>query len=63
MKINFDGASKGNPGPSSVGCVSWDVDGNILALKRKNVGIGTNNDVEARATLMAVSLAEKLKVE
>lgn len=32
VKINFDGASHGNPGPSSAGVVARDWKGNLIAF-------------------------------
>lgn len=36
-KINFDGASKGNTGPSGIGCVARDSNGGILMLEAKRI--------------------------
>ncbi|XP_059077990.1 uncharacterized protein LOC131876573 [Cryptomeria japonica] len=54
IKINFDGASQGNPGLSGIGFVAQDWSGNILAFGEKLIVDGINNVVEAMATYMEI---------
>jgi ribonuclease HI len=46
LKLNFDGASKGNPGMTGMGGVIRDSDGNIIRLYVGSMGNSTNNVVE-----------------
>jgi len=59
MKIYSDGASKGNPGPSTA-LIYFEG-----KTKRKDIGIATNNQAEYTAFLMALEEAkgQKGKVE
>ncbi|XP_059076603.1 uncharacterized protein LOC131875903 [Cryptomeria japonica] len=45
-KLNFDGASKGNPGESGIGAIIRDEQGNILQGLFGGIGVATNNEVE-----------------
>jgi ribonuclease HI len=49
LKLNFDGASKGNPGMTGMGGVIRDSDGNIIWLYAGSLGNSTNNAAEFRA--------------
>lgn len=46
VKIFTDGGSRGNPGPSAVGYVVYDMDDVILSRKGEYLGITTNNQAE-----------------
>lgn len=37
VKVNFDGASKGNPGPFGAGWVARDAKGDLVAFKAKKI--------------------------
>ncbi|XP_059064994.1 uncharacterized protein LOC131857025 [Cryptomeria japonica] len=63
IKINFDGASRGNPGPSGVGVIARDVRGNTLAIGAKRLVDGTNNVAKCQAALEAILMAGKLGVK
>ena len=45
-KVNFNGASKGNPGNSGYGAVIRDNTGQIQFLMEENMGYETNNSAE-----------------
>jgi hypothetical protein len=45
-KVNFDGASKGNPGHSGYGAVIRNNLGQIQSLTAGNIGYDTNNSTE-----------------
>ncbi|XP_059070572.1 uncharacterized protein LOC131860208 [Cryptomeria japonica] len=62
-KINFDGASRGNPGTSSVGVIACDDRGNILAIAAKRLVDGSNNVAKCQAALEAILMARKLGVK
>jgi ribonuclease HI len=52
-----DGASRGNPGPASIGGLVVDEAGNELAAISRAIGRGTNNEAEYRAAIAAVEAA------
>jgi len=54
----FDGACRGNPGPSSVGWVLVDGDG-IVADGGERIGRATNNQAEYEALIRAVEMADR----
>lgn len=54
VKVNIDGASRGNPGRSSIGFVLRNEEGDVLYARGKEVQEGTNSESEARAMLEAL---------
>ena len=56
VHVYFDGACRGNPGPSSVGYVLVD-DGGIVTEGGETIGRATNNQAEYAALLKAVEVA------
>jgi len=52
----FDGASRGNPGPASVGYVLVD-DSGIVTEGGETIGTATNNQAEYQALIRAVEVA------
>lgn len=62
IKVNFDGAPKGNPGPSRVGVVAHDWKGKIVALGAQRLKDRTNNEAKAQAAYLVVDLANKLSI-
>jgi ribonuclease HI len=52
-----DGASKGNPGPSSFGAVVYDEKGNELQTRSQALGVGTNNQAEYEGAIAALNAA------
>jgi len=59
VTIEFDGASRGNPGPSSVAFVISDEDG-ILRREASPIGEGTNNEAEYIALLRGLKEVQEL---
>ncbi|GAB2276572.1 hypothetical protein Dimus_039197 [Dionaea muscipula] len=57
--IEFDGASKGNPGPAGAGAVVRADDGSSVWLLREGVGIATNNAAEYRGVILGLRYALK----
>jgi probable phosphoglycerate mutase len=51
IKINFDGAAKGNPGPAGWGAAIRDSDGKLLGLATGFLGETTNNVAELTGSL------------
>lgn len=62
-KANFDGATKGNPGPSGVGAIIRDSQGHFIAFGARKLEDGSNNIAEGKAALLAVGLAKSLGVK
>jgi len=56
VHVYFDGACRGNPGPSSVGYVLVD-DGGIVAEGGETIGRATNNQAEYAALVKALEVA------
>ncbi len=55
--IYADGASRGNPGPASIGAVVYDESGQELHTVSRLIGRATNNEAEYRALIRALELA------
>ena len=58
-KLNFDGASRGNPGNSGLGVCIRDSHGTVEALTTSPLPIGTNNMVEVQDLLAGLILAKQ----
>ncbi|KAI8017705.1 Uncharacterized protein Mb2253c [Camellia lanceoleosa] len=57
--IEFDGASKGNPGLAGAGAMLRADDGSMVCRLREGVGIATNNVAEYRAVILGLRYALK----
>ncbi|TVU04472.1 hypothetical protein EJB05_47582 [Eragrostis curvula] len=57
--LEFDGASKGNPGKAGAGAIIRRLDGSVIAQLREGLGIATNNAAEYRALLLGLKYAAK----
>ena len=57
IKINFDGASKGNPGAAGYGLVFRNHKGHILIISAGSLGHSTNNNAELWGLLNGLCLA------
>ncbi|XP_022862944.1 uncharacterized protein LOC111383103 isoform X1 [Olea europaea var. sylvestris] len=55
--IEFDGASKGNPGPAGAGAVLRTADGSMVFRLREGVGTATNNVAEYRGAILGLKYA------
>ncbi|KAK9064514.1 hypothetical protein SSX86_015896 [Deinandra increscens subsp. villosa] len=55
--LEFDGASKGNPGQAGAGAVLRTDDGNLICRLREGLGIVTNNVAEYRAMILGLRYA------
>lgn len=55
--LEFDGASKGNPGPAGAGAVLRAVDGSLVFRVREGLGVVTNNVAEYRAVILGLKFA------
>ena len=60
ITVNFDGGSRGNPGPAGIGVVLAAEDGTPLVTRGKFIGIATNNVAEYTALLFGLREAAKL---
>lgn len=61
--INTDGASRGNPGPASLGITVQSEKGEMIYELGENLGIQTNNFAEYTAVKKALELAVMQKVQ
>ena len=52
-----DGASRGNPGPSSIGAVVYDADGEEVHTVSRRLGRATNNEAEYQAVIAGLEAA------
>ena len=57
VRVNFDGASKGNPGPAAIGFVIADPSGTTLCEIGESIGRKTNNYAEYSALIRALEEA------
>src|SRR5439155_21758774 len=60
LTLEFDGGSRGNPGPAGIGVVLRAQDGTTLATLGKFIGRATNNAAEYQALILALQQAKKL---
>lgn len=60
--IATDGACKGNPGPGTWAFVVFDTLGNYVGHKKGHLSATTNNSMELRAFLEAITWLEKHKL-
>jgi ribonuclease HI len=58
--VNFDGGSRGNPGPAAIAAVVSTPDGEVIEERGEAIGPATNNVAEYRALLLAVERAHGL---
>ncbi len=61
--VYTDGASRGNPGPASVGLAFYTIDEEPLYDFAESIGIQTNNYAEYEAVRKALNLAQKNQVQ
>ncbi|MCH7835427.1 MAG: ribonuclease HI family protein [Chloroflexi bacterium] len=55
--IYTDGASRGNPGPASIGAVIYDESGRELHTVSRRIGRATNNEAEYRSAIAGLEAA------
>ncbi|CDP02148.1 unnamed protein product [Coffea canephora] len=55
--VEFDGASKGNPGLAGAGAVVRAADGSMVFRLREGVGVATNNAAEYRGAILGLKFA------
>lgn len=60
MRIQIDGAARGNPGPAGVGVVIVGADGQVAERLHRSIGEATNNVAEYRALLLALERAQSM---
>ena len=60
LTLQFDGGSRGNPGPAGIGVVVRAEDGTALVTLGRFIGHATNNVAEYRALITAMQEAKKL---
>jgi ribonuclease HI/probable phosphoglycerate mutase len=60
LTLEFDGGSRGNPGPAGIGVVVRAADGTPLVTLGRFIGKATNNVAEYRALITAMLEAQKL---
>src|SRR3954470_23283969 len=60
LTLEFDGGSRGNPGPAGIGVVVRAEDGTALVTLGRYIGRCTNNVAEYRALITAMEEARKL---
>jgi ribonuclease HI len=60
LTLEFDGGSRGNPGPAGIGVVIRAADGTPLLTLGRYIGKATNNVAEYTALITAIEQARKL---
>ena len=63
LEIWTDGASKGNPGPASIGIVFGQRNGELLCSHAEVIGRATNNVAEYRAVVRALEFCARWKIK
>ena len=63
FSLYFDGASRGNPGPSSLGGVIYDSLKEEKINYNKSIGIATNNYAEYQALLVGIKVCIKYDIK
>ena len=58
--VYADGASRGNPGPASIGAVVYDESGQEAHTVSRRIGHGTNNEAEYKAAIAGLESALEL---
>lgn len=61
-KAHIDGASRGNPGPASIGVALFTMEGKKIAQIARTIGETTNNVAEYSALLEALKVASSLGI-
>lgn len=57
LVVRIDGGSRGNPGPSAIGVLLEDVEGNVLEEVAARIGTTTNNVAEYQALITGLETA------
>lgn len=60
LTLEFDGGSRGNPGPAGIGVVVRAADGTPLVTLGRPIGVATNNVAEYKALILALEKAREL---
>jgi ribonuclease HI len=60
LTLEFDGGSRGNPGPAGIGCVVRTGDGTPLLTLGRYIGKATNNVAEYSALITVMREAQRL---
>src|SRR5689334_19553614 len=60
LTLEFDGGSRGNPGPAGIGVVVRTADGTAVVTLGRFIGKATNNVAEYRALITGLREAKKL---
>ncbi|MCP4574295.1 MAG: ribonuclease HI family protein [bacterium] len=63
MTVHTDGASRGNPGPASIGVVFGDAAGEPVCVHGEAIGRATNNVAEYRAVVAALEHCKRWKIK
>jgi len=63
LKVFIDGASRGNPGPASIGVVFQDESHAVVKNLSAKIGFSTNNTAEYSALVFALQEALMLGIE
>ncbi len=58
--VHCDGASRGNPGPSSAAAIAFTAQGEVLTFRSRKLGKATNNVAEYQSVIMGLELARDL---
>lgn len=62
-RVRTDGASRGNPGPASIGISIEDESGDEVVCAAETIGVTTNNVAEYTALIRALELLADLRAE
>ncbi len=57
VRMQVDGASRGNPGPAGAGVAFFDAAGRLIGEAGKYLGTATNNEAEYQGLLLGLDIA------
>ena len=60
MDIYIDGGSRGNPGPSAIGSVFYNENGDVIKEYSEFIGKATNNEAEYQALIFSLKKTKAL---
>ncbi|GLJ07004.1 hypothetical protein SUGI_0055210 [Cryptomeria japonica] len=61
-KLNIDGATKGNPGPTGIDCIIKDWNGKCVWVASKRMGWATNNEAKFESLMLGLRVCKEKNI-